>query len=156
MSLKASVHRFFVPRSSPVAGFAPRRLEIQANHGPRWFASRHFGEAGVVVRRLRSEPHRVVLGWIGLINRIGLDDSGAVLASVRDCALEQRTSHALAAMLGRDDEADDGPDGLVVDRLHHRRALESGEFFARRERDPSYGHAVAVSDEPRRLAGVDK
>ena len=48
-------------------------------------------------------------------DRIGLEGLGALLARERDRAIEQRASHAAPARRGRDGEADDRPDGPVVD-----------------------------------------
>lgn len=131
-------------------------VHLEPNDRPRGLASRDFLETRVVVHRLGAEPQGVVFRWASLVDRIGLDDRGAVLAGVRDRASEQSASHSLAAMLGWHDEADDGPDGPVVDGLHYGRAPEPREFFARRERDPPYGNVAAVCDEARWFAGVDE
>ena len=62
----------------------------------------------------------------GLVDRIGLDQRDAAFLGVCDSSREERLRHALAAILGRHDKADDRPDGWLIDGLHDRRALEPG------------------------------
>jgi len=58
-----------------------------------------------------------------------------------------RPGDALATMLGRDHEADDRPDGLMVDGLHHGRAQSCGVFLAWPERHSANGNFAAVANE---------
>src|SRR5207248_9112709 len=48
------------------------------------------------------------------------------------------------------------PHRLVVDRLHHRRALQPREFLARAQRYPADRLTIAIADQSRHGAGFDQ
>src|SRR5690349_6481764 len=86
---------------------AARSGGFDPDHRPLRLAARHFLEAGLVVHRLGPEPHGIVAGVGRPVDRISLDQLGALLLGIGNGALEERPRHALAAMLRRHHEADD-------------------------------------------------
>src|SRR5687768_5010612 len=82
-------------------------MNSEPNNRPRGLAPCHFLETSPVIHGLGSEPHVHVTGPLRLVYGIGLDQSGAVLAGIGDCAVEQSMSHALPPIRGGNNEADD-------------------------------------------------
>src|SRR3954465_9036077 len=117
---------------------SPRTLShASPHHRAGRLAPRRHLESGAIVHGLRSEPHRIVALATGLVHRVALEELRALRARIRDRAAKQSVRDTLTAVLGWDDEADDRPDRLVVDRLHHGRSLQSGELGARPEGHPA-------------------
>src|SRR5689334_1233045 len=127
-----------------------------AHDGPLRLATCHLRKASVVVHGLRAEPHVFVAGTTGLVDRIGFDQRGSPRLGVGNGSLEERLCNTLAAVLGRHDEADDGPDGLVIHWLHHGRAFEPGVLLAWTDGDPADGDLAAIADEAGWSAGIDE
>ena len=66
---------------------------------------------------------------------------------------KKRLGDSLPAVLRGNDEADDRPDGLIVDGLHDRRARQPRILFSRSNRNPTDGHFVPIANESRRPPG---
>ena len=60
---------------------------------------------------------------------------------------KERLCDSLATILCRNDEADDRPDGLIVDGLHNRGARQPRILLSRCQADPTDGHFAPVADE---------
>ena len=66
---------------------------------------------------------------------------------------KKRPRDTLPAMLRRNDEADDRPDGLIVDGLHNGRACQPRILFSRSDRNPTDGHLVPIANQSGRSSG---
>ena len=93
---------------------------FEANDGPLRLATRYFLETRTVVHGLRPEPHGLIVAATGLVYGVCLDQSRAKFLGMGNGSCKECLSDTLAAVFGRDDEADDRPDRLIIDRLHHR------------------------------------
>ena len=71
-----------------------------------------------------------------------------MLPRVVDGRVQQLAGNPLSTGRARDDEADDRPDRLVVDRRKGLRVLEALVIVAWPDADPADRLAVAVGDEP--------
>ena len=93
--------------SSSEGDFASDSRRLDTDDRPLGFAAGYFLEAGLVVHGLRPESHVLVLGTSRFIDRISLNQGGTAFLSVSNCALEECPRHALAAILGWHNKADD-------------------------------------------------
>jgi hypothetical protein len=84
-----------------------RSDRFDADDGPLGFATRHFLEAGPGVHGLCPEPHVFVVGTSRFVDRVSLNQRGALFLGVGNGSLEERLCHTLAAVLGRYNKADD-------------------------------------------------
>ena len=84
------------------------------------------------------------------VDRVGLEGRRAVASRVVDGSDEEGGGHPLTSNPARDDEADDRPDGRVVDRREHLRIREAPVVLARCQADPTHRPVIAVGDEARR------
>src|SRR5258708_3009967 len=140
---------FLAARSAAQAGFEP-------HDGRPRLATRHLSEPCPVIHGLGTEPHGIVVGPASSVHRVRFEQACALFPCVRNGSVQQRPGDALAAMLRGHYEADDRPDRLMVDGLHHGRAAEFGVFLAWAERDPADRIFAAVPDEAWWIAGVDQ
>src|SRR4029077_10872656 len=66
---------------------------FDADDRPLGLATRHFLEASVVVHGLGPEPYVVVVGTSRLVDRIGLNQRGALFLGVCNGSSEERLCH---------------------------------------------------------------
>jgi len=83
------------------------------------------------------------------LDGVGLQEPRAVLAGVVDTGLEELPGDAAAASLTPDDETDDRPDRLVVERLQDGRMGEPLVILTRADADPADRLVAVVPDEAR-------
>ena len=103
--------------------------------------------------RLRTKPHRIVLRAARFIYWIGLDQLGSMLLGVSDRTGKKSLCDSVPPVFGRNNEADDRPDGLIVDGLHNGRACQPRILFSRSDGNPTDGHLAPVANESGRTSG---
>jgi hypothetical protein len=89
------------------------------------------------------------------LDGIALNDLRPVGRGVFHGSPQQPEHDSFAPGRLRNEEANDGPDGLVVNPLQCARTLQGGERLSRPYRTPGYGLTMSVGEETRHLAGVN-
>lgn len=95
--------------------------------------------------------HGILLG----ILRITFDNFPATLANMPNSGLQQLDRHTFASKCFGDEQARDGPDGLVVERLQDSRALQGRIHFSRSKRTPTNRLASGIGEQARRFTRSD-
>src|SRR6185295_2066026 len=82
------------------------------------------------------------------LDRVGLDERGPMLPRVGDSRVQQRASNPLSTGRARNDEADDRPDRLVINRTEDLRMLKPLVIVPWSYADPADCPPVLVRDKP--------
>ncbi len=89
-----------------------------------------------------------------LARRITLQDAAAALANIFDGPREQSDGYTLAPKLTMREEARDGPDALVVDRLEDTRSGKARALRARLDGDPADRLSARIGQQPGDSPGI--
>jgi hypothetical protein len=131
-------------------------FQVSPENGPGWRSSSHLFEAGPAKCRRQPGEHERVRLLALRVDRIPFEYRCPTFPCEFRRRLKQLNRNAPSAVLARNKEASDRPDGLVIYWLENTRAGEPHVMLTRCDGTPTHGLTIGIGDQTRRFACLDQ